>query len=108
MTRKKSKKPSDRFVASVTKMAKEMGVVFTDHAIERLWGRNIDPWRVPSVLHDPDRKDTVVHRGKEYQRYIKKIFGRQVYVTFAEEGRLKVIISVAWRGLGKKIPENAI
>ncbi len=108
MTRKKSIKPSDRFVQSVRKMAKEIGVVFTDHAIERLWGRNIAPWRVPSVLHDPDREDTVTNKGKIYKRYIKKVFGRQVYITFAEEGKLKIIISVAWRGLGKKIPENAI
>ena len=109
MTRKKKpKKPSDRFVESVEKMAKEIGVVFTDHAIDRLWGRNIAPWRVPSVLHDPDRMDTVIHKGREYERYIKKIFGRQVYVTFRQEGKLKVIISVAWRGLGQTIPENAI
>ena len=106
--KRKPKKPSPRFVDSVKKMAKEIGVVFTDHAIERLWGRNIAPWRVPSVLHDPDRKDTVTHKGKKYERYIKKIYGRQVYVTFAAEGRLKVIISVAWRGVGKQIPENAI
>lgn len=109
MTRKaKPKKPSDRFVQSVRKMAKEIGVVFTDHAIERLWGRNIAVWRVPSVLQDPDREDTVVHNGKTYKRYIKKVYGRQVYVTFAEENKLKIIISVAWRGLGKKIQENAI
>ena len=104
----KPKEPSERFVNGVHKIAKEIGVAFTDHAISRLWVRGIAPWRVPSVLHDPDRKDTVTHKGKVYQRYIKRIYGRQVYVTFAEEGKMKVIISVAWRGPNKPIPEDAI
>jgi len=108
LTRKKPKKPSERFVDEVKRMAKEIGVAFTDHAIDRLWERNISPWRVPAVLHDPDRKDTVIHHGKKYQRYIKRVYGRQVYVTFAEAGNSKVIVSVAWRGPNKTIAENAI
>jgi len=108
VTRKKPKQPSDRFLSEVNRMATEIGAVFTKHAIERLWERNISPWRVPAVLHDPDRTDTVTHKGKEYKRFIKRIYGRQVYVTFAEEGKRKIIVSVAWRGPNKTIPEDAI
>ena len=86
-------------------------VIFTDHAVDRCYSRRIAPWKALMVVDNPGRRleDNEVN-GKIYERYVKVIGQREVYVSLIREPKIvdnqevEVIIltSVAWRARTKK------
>lgn len=86
-------------------------IIFTDHAITRCYNRRIDPWKALMVVDNPDQRlDDQTIGGKDYERYVKTIGERKVYVSLIREpkvidgAKVEVIVltSVAWRARGKK------
>ena len=112
------KKAPPHYIEKCRKMGEEMGkrdgsntVIFTDHAVDRCYSRRIDPWKALMVVDNPGRRleDNEVN-DKIYERYIKIIGQREVYVSLIREPKIiddkevEVIIltSVAWRARVKK------
>ena len=86
-------------------------IIFTDHAVTRCYNRRIDPWKALMVVDNYDQRlENQKIGGKEYERYVKTIGERKVYVSLIREPKkidgkeVEVIIltSVAWRARGKK------
>ena len=113
------RKPPQKYIERCREMGKEMAakggknmVIFTDHAIERCYTRRIDPWKALMVVDNPDQRleDQVIKGKKTYERYVKTIGERRVYVSLIREpkkvdgNQVEVIVltSVAWRARGKK------
>ena len=113
------REPSVRYVESVRKLGREMKrkdgtgeVVFTDHAIIRMYNKRV---HVAKVLMTVDNPDKVLESevGERYKRLIKDIGQRTVYVsvvpeeesvdkTTGEKTKKVVVISVAWRARGRR------
>ena len=112
------KTPPKHYFERCRKMGQEMGgkdgsdaVIFTDHAITRCYSRRIDPWKALMVVDNPDQQlDNQEINGREYERYVKAIGERKVYVSLIREPKIVdgkkveviVLTSVAWRARGKK------
>lgn len=98
------KQPSEGFRKRITKLGDEYDMIFTDHAIERMWERHISFEKVLLVLDNPDRELEESERGKRYHRYVRAVGKqqRQVYVSCVNEGNKTVIISVGWRSKKKR------
>ena len=112
------RKPPEKYVEGVRKLGQEMQrkdgtgeVVFTDHAISRMYNRRVHVAKVLMTVDNPDEeKDS--DEGPRYRRLIKAIGQRKVYVSLVRETtedpetgeqRTKtVVISVAWRARGRK------
>lgn len=112
------KDPPKHYCERCREMGQELGgkdgsnaVIFTDHAINRCYNRRIDPWKAIMVVDNPDQRleDQVIH-GKAYERYVKSIGARKVYVSLIREPKdidgksvpVIILTSVAWRARGKK------
>ena len=105
--------PPRHYVEKCRKMGEEMAhkdgtgtVVFTDHAISRCYNRRISPWKALMVVDNfEERLEDQDIGGKAYQRYVKTIGSRKVYISLIKElkkidGRnvqIIVLTSVAWR-----------
>ena len=112
------KTPPRHYVEKCRKMGEEMAqkdgsntVIFTDHAISRCYNRRISPWKALMVVDNfEQRLEDQEIDGKRYQRYVKTIGDRKVYISLIREpkkidGRevsIVVLTSVAWRARGKK------
>jgi len=112
------KTPPKHYFERARTMGQEMAgkggkntVIFTDHAIKRCYNRRIDPWKALMVVDHPDQRlDNQRIGKKDYERYVKTIGERKVYVSLIREPKVidgkqvEVIIltSVAWRARGKK------
>ena len=110
--------PPKHYVEKCQRMGREIAakdgsgmVIFTDHAINRCYNRRIDPWKALMVVDNYDlRLDDQKIGKKTYQRYVKEIGARKVYVSLINEDKeidnkiVKVVILtiVAWRARGKK------
>jgi hypothetical protein len=86
-------------------------IVFTDHAVRRCYNRRIDPWKALMVVDNPDQRlDDQEIKGRRYERYVKSIGQRKVYVSLIREPKyiknnkveIIVLTSVAWRARGGK------
>ena len=116
------KTPPKHYFERAREMGQEMAakdgsnmIIFTDHAIERCYTRRIDPWKALMVVDNPDQRlpDQKI-KGKNYERYVKAIGERKVYVSLIREpkevegDKVEVIVltSVAWRARGKKRNNN--
>ena len=76
-------------------------IIFTDHAIYRMYTRRVHVAKVLMTIDNPDR-EMDSDKGERYRRLIKGIGKRTVYVSIVREmgpdGKRKiVVISVAWR-----------
>lgn len=113
-----SKVPPKHYIEKCRKMGGEMAqkdgsnmVIFTDHAIERCYNRRISPWKALMVVDNPDQRldDQRIGR-RDYERYVKTIGFRKVYVSLIREPKVIdgenveviVLTSVAWRARGKR------
>ena len=111
------REPPQTYFDRCRSMGNEMGakdgkntVIFTDHAIRRCYTRRIDPWKALMVVDNPDQRlDNQTLRGREYERYVKSVGERKVYVSLIREPKdidgvmveVIVLTSVAWRARGK-------
>ena len=112
------KKAPQHYLEKCRKMGEAMGkkdgsntVIFTDHSVDRCYFRRIDPWKALMVVDNPGRRleDNEVN-GKMYERYIKIVGYREIYVSLIREPKIiddkevEVIIltSVGWRARPKK------
>jgi len=113
------KKAPAHYVDRCRKMGEAMGkkdgmntVIFTDHAVDRCYNRRIAPWKALMVIDNPGRRldDQEMENGKTYERYIKCIGSKEVYVSLIREPKIidgqevevLIVTSVAWRARGKK------
>ena len=113
------KKAPKHYIERCRKMGEEVGgkdgsdtVIFTDHAIDRCYSRRIAPWKALMVVDNPDRRleDQMLENGRVYERYIKIVGHREIYVSLIREPKtiddqeveVIVLTSVAWRARMRK------
>ena len=112
------KVPPRHYVEKCQRMGLEMAqidgsdtVIFTDHAISRCYNRRISPWKALMVVDNfEQRLEDQELGGKTYERYVKTIGSRNVYISLIREPKkidghevqVIVLTSVAWRARGKK------
>jgi len=112
------KKVPEHYVNKCRKIGEQMAgkdgsgmVIFTDHAIERCYHRRIAPWKALMVVDNPDRQlDDQNIDGKIYNRFVKEIGHREVYISLIKEPKIInnneveiiVLTSVAWRARDRK------
>lgn len=90
------KEPPGHYIERVRQLGESVGLIFTDHAIKRCYGRRVSPYRVILTVENPDRvMDSP--EGKKYSRLIRRIGKRKTYVSIVVEGSAKIIVSVGWR-----------
>ena len=114
----KGRSPPERYTESVRKLGQEMQrkdgtgeVVFTDHAVWRMYNRRVHVAKVLMTVDNPDR-EMDSEEGPRYRRLLKNIGCRTVYVSIvrekaedSESGKVRnktVVISVGWRARGRK------
>lgn len=74
----------------------ENGLSWTQHALERIWTRRIDPGHVIKVASNPDISISKLKDGRNYVQMWGQIHdGRTLYVCLDQEK--EVVISVGWR-----------
>ena len=104
--------PPKHYIDRVHKLGKDMRakngdgqVIFTDHAISRLYNRRIAPWKALMVIDNPDRT-LESEEGEQYEKLIKLIGQRRILVTITREKNddqeVIVVINVAKRSRGKR------
>ena len=110
--------PPKHYVDKCRRMGEEVAqrdggdtVIFTTHAVSRCYNRGISPWKALMVVDNYDQRlDDQEIDGKVYERYVKTIGARKVYISLIREPKMIdgkeveviVLTSVAWRARGKK------
>lgn len=85
------------------------GIIWTNHAIDRLQKRNISQYDAVKVINDPDK--TMLGKSDNSLKFIKTINGRQIHLIGNKNDNKEWVIVTAWvRGEEDKhgFPENVI
>jgi len=86
----------ETFEIEVSKVEAASGLIFTRHAVERMWERRIRPDCVKGVIESPEVSTTENRREKRYTKCWGGTAEGRVYVCLADDNP-DVVISVGWR-----------
>jgi hypothetical protein len=88
-----------RIPATLRRMAERIGrqngLIWTEHALERMWERKVDPDHVVAVIKNPASQRTAVKEGRTYEKIRgQNPTGETIYICLDETET--TIISVGW------------
>ena len=83
------------FVVYATRVGLKNDLIWTNHALERMWERRVDPKHAVTTAQNPDTELRKEVDGKDYHQMWRELpDGRTVYICLDQAKA--VVISVGW------------